>query len=281
MDTRKPSSREWSSSARFIKVTAICSMSCHYVAWDPQLNLNSLSPSLLIKISNIAQVTGPVARFSRQIASQGYIVAAPSSYHEFTGPAPLAYDVPGTDMGNAWKIEKKLEAYDEDATLSVDHLTSMPTCNGMIGATGMCLGGHLAYRCAFDKRVSAAVCYFATDIHSHSLGSGKNDDSLARTANGDLRHAELVMIFGKKDTHVPRPGRDMIRKTLEDSGTVFSLFEVAHAQHAFIRDELSKGRYDPAIAGICWQMFMECFGRCLRADLGPRDGGAGEPEHVC
>jgi dienelactone hydrolase len=51
-------------------------------------------------------VTGPVSRFARQIASQGYIVAAPSSYHEFTGPEPLAYDVPGTDKGNEWKITK-------------------------------------------------------------------------------------------------------------------------------------------------------------------------------
>lgn len=51
-------------------------------------------------------MTGPVARFARQIAGQGYIVAAPSSYHEFTGPEPLAYDVPGTDAGNAWKVEK-------------------------------------------------------------------------------------------------------------------------------------------------------------------------------
>ena len=78
-------------------------------------------------------MTGPVQRFARQIASHGYIVAAPSSYHEFTGPAALAYDGPGTDAGNAWKIEKKLAAYDEDATLSVDLLTSMDTCNGRIG----------------------------------------------------------------------------------------------------------------------------------------------------
>ncbi len=51
-------------------------------------------------------VTGPVARFARQIAGHGYIVAAPSSYHDFTGPEALAYDVPGTDLGNKWKIEK-------------------------------------------------------------------------------------------------------------------------------------------------------------------------------
>ena len=52
------------------------------------------------------KVTGPVARFARQIASHGYIVAAPSSYHEFVGPEPLAYDVPGTDKGNELKIAK-------------------------------------------------------------------------------------------------------------------------------------------------------------------------------
>ena len=56
--------------------------------------------------SEIYQVTGPVARFARQIAGQGYIVAAPSSYHDFTGPEPLAYDVPGTDQGNEWKVVK-------------------------------------------------------------------------------------------------------------------------------------------------------------------------------
>jgi dienelactone hydrolase len=55
----------------------------------------------------------------------------------------------------------------------------------------MCLGGHLAYRCALDKRVKAAVCFFATDIHGSTLGEGKNDDSLARA--GDIR-GELVMV---------------------------------------------------------------------------------------
>ena len=54
----------------------------------------------------VIKVTGPVQRFARQIAGHGYIVAAPSSYHEFTGPEALAYDGPGTDAGNEWKIKK-------------------------------------------------------------------------------------------------------------------------------------------------------------------------------
>ena len=132
-----------------------------------------------------------MARFARKIAGQGYIVAAPSSYHEFMGPEALEYDGPGTDRGNEYKITKKLSAYDEDVELTNSLLLSLPNCNGRLGTTGMCLGGHLAYRCALDRRVSAAVCYFATDIHSHSLGLGKQDDSLQRAR--DIK-GELVMV---------------------------------------------------------------------------------------
>lgn len=219
-----------------------------------------------------------MSRFARQIASQGYIVAAPSSYHEFTSHEPLAYDVPGTDAGNAWKIQKTLAAYDEDATLTIDTLLALPTCTGRIGTTGMCLGGHLAYRCALDPRVAAAVCYFPTDIHSHSLARGKQDDSLRRAA--DI-NAELVLIFGKNDNHVPAAGRDLIRNTLHAAGVEFSFYEIAGAQHAFIRDELSKDRYDAAVSKVCFEMLLEVFGRRLRTELGEHSGEKLVIEDIC
>lgn len=50
----------------------------------------------------------------------------------------------------------------------------------------------MAFRCALDKRISAAVCYFATDIHSKSLGK-RGDDSLERA--GEVR-GEVVMVSG-------------------------------------------------------------------------------------
>ncbi|RDW68286.1 alpha hydrolase-18 [Coleophoma crateriformis] len=237
---------------------------------------NARFPGIVL-FSEIYQVTGPVARFARQIAGQGYIVAAPSSYHEFTGPEPLAYDVKGTDDGNEWKVKKTVKAYDEDATLSIDVLLSLPTCTGRIGTTGMCLGGHLAYRCALDPRVSAAVTYFATDLHSGTLGAG-GDDSLARA--GDIK-GELALIHGTLDNHVPPEGRDLIRKTLREKGVVFSWYEPAGAQHAFIRDELSKGRYDPAITKVCFEILLELFGRTLKLDLGAHDGGVQKIENIC
>jgi dienelactone hydrolase len=70
---------------------------------------------------------------------------------------------------------------------------------GTLLTGGMCLGGHLAFRAAFDPRVLAAVCFFGTDIHSESLGKGKNSDSLKKA--GEIK-GELVMIFGKK-VHPP------------------------------------------------------------------------------
>ncbi|KAJ6188876.1 Dienelactone hydrolase [Penicillium mononematosum] len=210
----------------------------------------------VVVFSEIYQVTGPVARFARQIAGQGYICAAPSSYHEFTGPEPLKYDAEDTDKGTRGRL----------ASLSVDYLLSLPTCNGQVGATGMCLGGHLAYRCALDSRVKASVCYFATDIHSKTLALGKNDDSLERA--GDIK-GEMLM------------GRDLIRKTLHDKGVLFGFYEVAWAQHAFIRDELSKGRYDPAISKVCFEMLLELFGRTLKLDLGDHDGQKLVIEDVC
>ncbi|KAJ3022019.1 UNVERIFIED_CONTAM: hypothetical protein HDU68_009358 [Siphonaria sp. JEL0065] len=232
-----------------------------------------------VKLSGVAvfteiyQVTGPVERFCRQIAGKelrnGFIVACPESYHEFEPLGTvLKYDEEGTDRGNRYKIEKELKAYDEDATLTLDFLANHANCNGRLGATGMCLGGHLAFRCAFDKRVLAAVCYFATDIHSSTLGKGKKDDSLVRSK--EIK-GETVMIFGKFDNHVPVAGRQLIYKTLLEHGTDFGWIELP-AQHAFIRDELSKGRYDPPLTKICFEVLLEVFQRRLVLGLGGTGG---------
>lgn len=94
-------------------------------------------------------------------------------------------------------------------------------------------------------------------------------------------HAEVAMIFGVKDTHVPDEGRDLIRVKLREANVAASFYEFAWAQHAFVRDELSKGRYDPAITKICFEILLELFGRVLKTNLGPRNNNIAAPEHVC
>jgi len=88
------------------------------------------------------------------------------------------------------------------------------------------------------------------------------------------------MIFGKQDTHVPRAGRDLIRKTLEDANVVCSFLEV-QAQHAFIRDESSKGRWDAALTRTLFSFMLEVFDRTVGRDMGPRAGSQAEIAHVC
>lgn len=92
---------------------------------------------------------------------------------------------------------------------------------------------------------------------------------------------EVAMIFGIKDTHVPDEGRDLVRQKLRSSGVAFNFHEFAWAQHAFIRDEASKGRYDAAITKICFEVLLELFGRTLKTDLGTRDDTPQKVEHVC
>lgn len=116
---------------------------------------------------------------------------------------------------------------------------------------------------------------------------------------GDICGADDIQIFGKNDNHVPPGGRDLIRKTLHEKGVLFGFYEAAWAQResnthglretvitderldAFIRDELSKGRYDPAITKICFEMLLELFGRTLKIDLGEHDGEKQVIEDVC
>ncbi len=122
---------------------------------------------------------------------------------------------------------------------------------------GICIGGHLAFRAAMQPDVLAAACFYATDIHTQSLGQGLRDDSLRRVA--ELR-GELQMIWGRQDPHIPREGRALIYNTLSDAAVPFQWHEF-NAAHTFMRDE--GPRYDQAVARICYGLAVELFHRRL------------------
>ena len=122
---------------------------------------------------------------------------------------------------------------------------------------GICIGGHLSFRCAMNPEILAGVCFYATDIHKRSLGIGMNDNSLDRIP--EIK-AELLMIWGRQDPHVPYEGRRLIQEKLHEAGTVFTWHEV-NGQHAFLRDE--GPRYDPALAMTCYRMALDLFKRKL------------------
>ena len=212
----------------------------------------------VVFFSEIFQVTGPIRRTAALIAGHGYVVAVPEVYHELEPAGTvLAYDQAGADKGNADKYAKELSSYDTDARAVLDHLKSRGDCNGHLGAVGICLGGHLAFRAAMNPDVLAAVCFYATDIHSGSLGKGKHDNSLERA--GDIK-GELLHVWGRQDPHVPLDGRTRIKARLDEVNAQYQWLEVNGA-HAFMRDE--GYRYDPALANICYGLLFELFHRQL------------------
>jgi carboxymethylenebutenolidase len=210
----------------------------------------------IVLYSEIYQITEPVRRMAVFLAGQGFVVSAPEVYHEYEKPGTvLLYDAPGTDRGNALKFEKTVAAYDSDARAALDHLKAHSACNGKLGAMGICLGGHLAFRVGMNPDVAATACFYATDIHTGTLGHG--DDSLARA--GDVK-GELLMIWGRQDPHIPLAGRRLIRDRLEVVGANYTWHEFNSA-HAFMRDEGL--RYDPALAWHCYGLVTELFKRRL------------------
>jgi carboxymethylenebutenolidase len=212
----------------------------------------------LILYSEIFQMTGPIRRTAAFLAGHGYVVAVPEVYHEFEAPGTvLAYDQAGADIGNAHKYGKDLAAFDSDCRALLDHLQKRSDCNGRIGTMGICLGGHLAFRAAMNPEILAAACFYATDIHSHSLGKGQNDDSLQRA--GEIK-GELLHIWGRQDPHVPLEGRNLVKARLDEVGANFQWFEVNGA-HAFLRDE--GYRYDPSLARLCLGLALDLFDRNL------------------
>src|ERR1700760_3893041 len=215
---------------------------------DGPMRLHMFRPAVpgrfpgLVFYSEIYQVTGPIRPLAAPVAGQGYLVAVPEVYHEYEPLGTvLNYDQPGTDRGNALKFTKPVAAFDADSKATLAWLKQHEACSGRLDTLGVCLGGHLAYRAALDPSVSAAACFYATDIHTGTLGAGKSDDSMARMA--DLK-AEALFVWGRQDPHVPFAGRQAIRERLEEVGARYEWHEV-NAQHAFLRDE--GPRYDPAL----------------------------------
>ena len=197
--------------------------------------------------SDIYQLGNPIARLVDRIAGYGYVVAAPEIFHRLEPiGAAIAPDDLGRLRGNDNASRTAIADYDADAEAVLDFLkkdeTVMPD---RIGTMGFCIGGHLAFRAAFNDAVKASVCCYPTGIHSGKLGKG-TADTLKRVAE---LQGELFLLFGTLDPHIPEAGRTQIIQELVKTGVShrISLYE---ANHTFMRDD--GDRFDPVATDTAW-----------------------------
>ena len=214
-------------------------------------------PSLIF-YSEIFQHTGPISRLAALFAGHGFVVLVPEVFHELNPIGTvLGYDDAGKDKGNEDKHTKPLESHDSDTMALVDFARAQAFCSSQIGAIGVCIGGHLAFREALNPDIRGAFCLYATDLHSNALPCESGNQTLMRC--GDIK-GEVQLVFGRQDPHVPLEGRELIYRELNAQECNFSWTEV-NAEHAFMRDEGE--RYDPELFLLMCQKAVAFFKRVL------------------
>ena len=213
----------------------------------------------VIFYSEIFQVTAPIARSANILASLGFVVLVPDVFHELNPIGTvLGYDDAGKEKGNNDKWTKPLEQHDSDTQALIGFIQEQLYCDGHVGAMGVCIGGHLAFRATLNPEIKAAFCLYATDIHSNTLPCSDGNDSFSRAK--DI-NAQLMMVFGKQDPHVPAEAREKLYQHFQALQLNFQWYEV-NAQHAFMRDEGE--RHDPALAIEMYLKAQGFFNEFLR-----------------
>jgi carboxymethylenebutenolidase len=210
--------------------------------------------------SDIFQLTPPMLRTCVRLAGYGFVAAAPEIYRRIEPPGTvIPFDDAGRVRGQQDAAKTPVAHFDADCRAGLDWLLKHPqVAPDKIGVVGFCIGGHLAFRAAFQPDVRATVCYYATGIHDGKLGQDADAGSLARATQ--IR-GELLMIFGTKDPHVPDVGRAMIDRALQDSDVRYSTL-LYPAEHAFTRDE--GPRFDPETTDIAFAEMVRLFRRVFQ-----------------
>jgi carboxymethylenebutenolidase len=210
--------------------------------------------------SDIFQLTPPMRRACVRLAGYGFVAAAPEIYRRMEPPGTvIAFDDAGRVRGLQDAAKTPVAHFDADCRAGLDWLARHPkVARGKVGAMGFCIGGHLAFRAAFQPDVRATVCYYGTGIDDGKLGQDADAGSLARA--GEIR-GELLMIFGTEDPHVPAAGRETIDRALRNSGVRYNTLLYA-AEHAFTRDE--GPRFDPEATDLAFAEMVGLFRKVFR-----------------
>jgi carboxymethylenebutenolidase len=202
-------------------------------------------PGVLL-YTDIFQLTESTLRTARRLASNGFVVCVPEIYPRgaLAGVA-LDFDDAGKAAGAGGAAATTTAQFDSDRVAMLDYLSSRPDVS-VVNVVGFCIGGHLAFRAAFDSRVRATVCFYPTGLHDGALGADQDAGSLAQAGRIQGR---LMVVFGSQDPHVPADARIQVVTGLYTAGLPdVDLHVYGGGEHAFMRD--LGPRHDPELTDL-------------------------------
>ena len=202
-------------------------------------------PGLVFFADIFGNGTDPTQRAMRRFAGHGFVVAAPQFYHRHQPPDRF---FPFEDRDGAMNAAAStlVGDFDADTRATIDYLaTRGDVRHGALGATGFCIGGHLAVRAALQPEIKATAAFYPTGLPQRSLGGSTDVDTLTRVPGGGIGGATFIAL-GLHDTHVEKDAIAAIYTgfALGPSPFLISMYD---AGHAFMRDN-DEPRYNPSEA---------------------------------
>jgi carboxymethylenebutenolidase len=195
----------------------------------------------VLAYSDIFQLTGPHLRISRRLAGYGFVVVSPEIFGRVL-PAGRALDFEQDRQLALDTTERMTVAdFDADRRAVLAWMQSQPCIDAQrLSACGWCIGGHLAFRAAQEPVIKATACFYATGLHSDTVGGAHG--TATSLAGAKQITGPLLLVWGTRDPHIPRDGRAKIHQALEEAGISFHV-RLYDAEHTFMRDE--GARHDP------------------------------------
>jgi len=190
--------------------------------------------SAIVVIQEIFGVNEHIRSVVDRYAAFGYHAIAPALFDRVEPGVELDYDQDGMTQGRAMAGQIKWEPAMLDLAATVAHVTA----TGPVGAVGYCFGGSLAWLCADELPVAAAVGYYGGQIHS------LNDRDPA---------APIMLHFGELDGGIPLDQVDEIAKAHPD----VDVYVYEGAQHGFSCD--ARGSFHPLSAAIALGRTLDFF----------------------
>jgi len=209
----------------------------------------------VVAYSDIFQLTGTHLRLCHRLASHGFVVVAPEIFGRVL-PAGRVLDF---DADRQLALDSTegmtVEGFDADRRAVLAWMQAHPAIEPTrLFACGWCIGGHLAFRAAQEPVVRATACFYATGLHSDTVG-GAHGTATSLAGAAAIRGA-LVLVWGSQDPHIPQDGRTKIHRALDAAGITYDV-RIYDAEHTFMRDE--GARADPAATDRAFVAMLEVF----------------------
>ncbi len=185
------------------------------------------------------------------LAQNGYLAVAPDLFHRQEPNVELT-DKSEKDWEKAFALYKGFNEDKgvEDLKATLETVSSLPQCNGLVGTLGFCLGGKLAYLMSARSKSVCNVSFYGVGIENNLQ---------------EAVHRPLLMHIAQKDAHVPPEAQAAIHRSL-GANSLVNIQVYEGADHAFGRP--GSQHYDERLAELARQRSLEFLKQQLTSEVG-------------